>query len=141
VVGRDESGLRVDSKLQWLHTAITPLLTWYGVHATRGMEAIKELDVLPNCMGRLVHDCFAPYWNLVDKEHSLCGAQLLRELAYEGQVGGQSWAQHWWMRSRLAMRPARLAQPHLYRLPPENRASVCCTLRQGAFAGTPLELA
>jgi transposase len=93
VVGADESGLRVDSKLQWLHTAVTPLLTWYGVHAKRGMEAIKELDVLPNCTGRLVHDCFAPYWNLDDKEHSLCGAHLLRELTYEQQVSGQSWAQ------------------------------------------------
>jgi len=93
MVGADESGLRVDSKLQWLHTAVTPLLTWYGVHAKRGMEAIQELDVLAHCTGRLVHDCFAPYWNLVDKEHSLCGAHLLRELTYEQQVSGQSWAQ------------------------------------------------
>ena len=93
VVGADESGLRVDSKLQWLHAAVTPLLTWYGVHAKRGMEAILKLDVLPNCTGRLVHDCFAPYWNLVDQEHSLCGAHLLRELAYEQQLSSQSWAQ------------------------------------------------
>jgi transposase len=51
VVGSDESGLRVDGKLQWLHTALTPLLTWYGVDAKRGMEAIQELDVLPDCTG------------------------------------------------------------------------------------------
>jgi transposase len=93
VVGADESGLRVDSKLQWLHTAVTDKLTWYGVHAKRGMAAIQELDVLPHCTGRLIHDCFAPYWNLVDKKHSLCGAHLLRELSYEQQVSGHSWAQ------------------------------------------------
>jgi len=93
VVGADESGLRVDSKLQWLHTAVTDKLTWYGVHARRGMAAIQELDVLPNCAGRLIHDCFAPYWNLADKKHSLCGAHLLRELAYEQQITGHSWAQ------------------------------------------------
>jgi transposase len=93
VVGADESGLRVDSKLQWLHTEVTDKLTWYGVHAKRGMAAILELDVLPHCAGRLIHDCFAPYWNLDHKEHSLCGAHLLRELAYEQQVSGQSWAQ------------------------------------------------
>jgi transposase len=51
VVGADESGLRVDGKLQWLHTAVTPPLTWYGVHAKRGMEAIQELDVLPRLHG------------------------------------------------------------------------------------------
>ena len=51
VVGADESGLRVDSKLQWLDTAVTPLITWYGVDAKRGMEAIQELDVLPDCTG------------------------------------------------------------------------------------------
>jgi transposase len=71
------------------HTAAH--LVW--VHVKRGMEAIQELDVLPNCTGRLVHDCFAPYWNLVDKKHSLCGAHLLREFTYEQQVSGQSWAQ------------------------------------------------
>ena len=92
VVGADESGLRVDSKLQWLHTAVTDKLTWYGVHAKRGMAAIQELDVLPHCTGRLIHDCFAPYWNLADKKHSLCGAHLLRELAYEQQITGHSWA-------------------------------------------------
>jgi len=93
VVGADESGLRVDSKLQWLHTAVTDKLTWYGVHAKRGMAAIQELDVLPHCTGRLIHDCFAPYWNLAEKKHSLCGAHLLRELAYEQQITGHSWAQ------------------------------------------------
>ena len=93
VVGADESGLRVDSKLQWLHTAVTDKLTWYGVHAKRGMEAILELDVLPHCTGRLIRDCFAPYWNLAEKEHSLCGAHLLRELAYEQQLSGHNWAQ------------------------------------------------
>jgi len=120
VVGADESGLRVDSKLQWLHTAVTPLLTWYGVHTKRGMEAIKELEVLPNCTGRLVHDCFAPYWNLADKEYSLCGAHLLRELAYEQQVSGQSWAQELAATLVDALKAcdaaARLAQ-RLYRRP------------------------
>ena len=51
VVGADESGLSVDSKQQWLPTAVTPLLIWYGVHAKRGMEAIQEPDVLPNRTG------------------------------------------------------------------------------------------
>ena len=70
VVGADESGLRVDSKLQWLHTAVTPLLTWYGVHAKRGMEAIEAHGILPKHIGVLVHDCWAPYWRLDDPSRS-----------------------------------------------------------------------
>jgi len=93
VVHADESGLRVASQLQWLHTAGTPLHTWYGVHPKRGIEAIAELGILPHCTGRLVHDCLAAYWQLEDKEHSLCGAHLLRELAFEQQTGRQPWSQ------------------------------------------------
>jgi hypothetical protein len=32
VVHPDESGLRVESKLQLLHAAVTDRHTWYGVH-------------------------------------------------------------------------------------------------------------
>jgi transposase len=39
----DESGLRVENQLQWLHVASTPEVTLYHVHAKRGqlgMEAV-----------------------------------------------------------------------------------------------------
>ena len=125
VVGADESGLRVDGKLQWLHTAVTPPLTWYGVHAKRGMEAIQELDVLAHCTGRLVHDCFAPYYNLVDKEHSLCGAHLLRELAYEQQLSSQrsgSWecAPRRQTTARTVLLPYGIPWPQLSRRNPHS---------------------
>ncbi len=90
-VHADESGLRVAAKTQWLHTAVTPELTWYGVHAKRGMEAIEYHDVLTHFNGVLVHDCFAPYWKL-DCEHALCNAHLLRELTFAHESTGQVWA-------------------------------------------------
>ena len=55
VVHVDESGLRVSSRLQWLHTAVTATHTWYGVHPKRGMQAITDHGVLPNYAGTLVH--------------------------------------------------------------------------------------
>ena len=61
VVHADESGLRVNAKLQWLHTAVTTAYTWYGVHATRGMQALEELGILKGYFGTLVHNCWAPY--------------------------------------------------------------------------------
>lgn len=92
VVHVDESGLRVASSLQWLHTAVTPTHTWYGVHPKRGMQAITDHGVLPDYAGVLVHDCWAPYWSL-DCAHSLCGAHLLRELVYQKETTAQAWAQ------------------------------------------------
>jgi transposase len=90
-VHADESGLRVAAKTQWLHTAVTPELTWYGVHAKRGMEAIEYHNVLTHFNGVLVHDCFAPYWKL-NCEHALCNAHLLRELTFAHESAGQAWA-------------------------------------------------
>jgi transposase len=90
-VHADESGLRVAGKLQWLHTAVTQTLTWYGVHAKRGMDAIKEHGVLIDFKGVLVHDCLAAYW-LLDCEHALCNAHLLRELQFAHESTQQAWA-------------------------------------------------
>ena len=92
VVQVDESGLRVACRLQWLHTAVTPTHTWYGVHPRRGMQAITDHGVLPKYAGTLVHDCWAPYWSL-DCAHSLCGAHLLRELIYQKETTAQAWPQ------------------------------------------------
>src|ERR1019366_2924196 len=70
VAHADESGLRVASRLHWLHTVASDTLTWYGVHANRGMHAIIEHGILPKRVATLVHDCWKPYWQL-DCEHAL----------------------------------------------------------------------
>ncbi|WP_089159943.1 IS66 family transposase [Caballeronia sordidicola] len=88
----DESGLRVASKLHWLHVAASETHTWYGVHARRGMEAMQAHGILPKRLGVLVHDCWAPYWQL-DCIHALCNAHLLRELVYVQEATGQVWPQ------------------------------------------------
>ena len=42
VAHADESGLRVAAKLHWLHTVASETHTWYGVHAKRGMLAMRR---------------------------------------------------------------------------------------------------
>ncbi|WP_229459454.1 IS66 family transposase [Massilia cavernae] len=91
VLCADESGLRVDGKLHWMHVAATAELTWYGMHAKRGLDAIVAHGILPKRIGVLVHDCWAPYWKLDDGLHALCNAHLLRELVYAQEVTGQQW--------------------------------------------------
>ncbi len=90
VVCADESGLRVASHLHWLHTVASAKLTWYGVHAKRGMPAIKDHGILPNLLGTAVHDCWGPYWRLLC-EHGLCNAHLLRELTFQRETTRQRW--------------------------------------------------
>jgi transposase len=90
VAHADESGLRVASRLHWLHTVASDTLTWYGIHAKRGMLAIVAHGILPRRMATLVHDCWGPYWQL-DCEHALCNAHLLRELTFLHETTRQSW--------------------------------------------------
>jgi transposase len=93
VLGADETGLRVDGRLHWLHTARTDELTLLTVSERRGVEGMREAAVLPALRPGtvLVHDCWAPYREF-DVTHALCGAHLLRELTAAADVDGQGWA-------------------------------------------------
>lgn len=91
IVHPDETGLRVASRLHWLHVVSTPRLTWYGVHPKRGSDAIHAFGLLPAFRGRLIHDCWRPYFGLACA-HGLCNAHLLRELTFLHEQLGQAWA-------------------------------------------------
>ena len=91
VVHVDESGLRVEASLHWLHVASTPELTFYGVHHKRGKEAMDALGVLPGCHAWLMHDFWKPYFKC-DALHALCNQHLLRELKFLSEEHKQEWA-------------------------------------------------
>lgn len=80
-VNSDESGVRCQGRLHWLHVASTSLFTYLFVHPKRGKQAIEsEASVLKRFFGWLVHDCWSSYFNLTHLKHAVCGAHLLREL-------------------------------------------------------------
>jgi transposase len=91
VAHADESGLRVNNKLHWLHVISTKLATWYGVHAKRGREAMASFGILPAYQGTLIHDCLPSYLDLRCK-HGLCNGHILRELTFVYEELHQAWA-------------------------------------------------
>lgn len=80
VVGFDETGLRVQGKLHWVHCARTDKYTLVGCHPKRGTAGIDNLGVLGRLRGVAVHDAWAPYDTYPDVQHQLCCAHALREL-------------------------------------------------------------
>ncbi len=92
VAQADESGLRVNKQLHWLHVLCTTSLVWMRRHAKRGLQAFEELGLLRVFFGVLVHDGWKPYQGLPCK-HALCNAHHLRELIFLAEEMGQGWAQ------------------------------------------------
>ena len=64
---------------EWLHCASNTSLTVFFAHTKRGIEAMREMGILPFYKGVLCHDHWKPYYRY-DCIHALCNAHHLREL-------------------------------------------------------------
>jgi len=87
----DESGMRVNGTLNWLHVAATGTAVHYTAHPKRGSAAMDAAGVLPGFQGIAVHDHWKPYRVYTRCSHALCNAHHLRELNYCEELTG-----HWW---------------------------------------------
>ena len=91
VVHFDETGMRVEGKTQWLHTASTPEVTLQHIHAKRG-KSHGCGEILPSFSGIAMHDGWKPYDMFTDCRHVLCNAHLLRDLQGIIDSTGEKWA-------------------------------------------------
>ena len=88
----DETGVRVEGKLHWLHVASNDRYTHLFIHPKRGKDALlSEQSIFGACLNWTVHDCWKSYFTVGEGRHALCGAHLLRELAALIE-GGSVWA-------------------------------------------------
>ena len=78
----DETGVRVDKKLHWVHVLCNKSYTLLKLHAKRGWKGMEDIGYILHFHGILVHDCWASYWKHPGKiTHAVCCAHLLRELS------------------------------------------------------------
>jgi transposase len=92
VAHADETGLRVEAHLQWVHAVSTTDLTLYHLDAERGTGAMDAMGVIEHLRGVLVHDGWSSYRTYENLIHGLCNAHHLRELDAAGSADGQGWA-------------------------------------------------
>ncbi|WP_251955367.1 IS66 family transposase [Nostoc commune] len=65
----------------------TKTQTWYRVSPQR-----KDIEVLADIKGVVVHDHWKPYYQLLDVNHALCNAHHLRELKAIDEIEQEPWA-------------------------------------------------
>src|SRR5947209_6713792 len=92
VLGTDETGIRVQGVLQWVHVARTDKLTHYALHRKRGKAATDAIGILPHFHGTMEHDGYSSYPQYTQCAHALCNAHPLRELRFFHEHDKQQWA-------------------------------------------------
>lgn len=88
----DETGMRCEKRLRWVHVASSQLATLYTIHAKRGKEAMNEAGILPLFQGTGIHDHWFPYFAYEQMTHGLCNAHHLRELTFIHEQEKEDWA-------------------------------------------------
>lgn len=93
VVGADETGVKINGKLNWMWVWQTKDLTYIHSDKSRGKLAIdKQFEQgLPNSI--LITDRHSSYFNMNVAGHQICLAHILRELIYLTELDkDQSWS-------------------------------------------------
>lgn len=93
VLNFDETGMRCEKKLHWVHLASSKEATFYMMHTKRGQKAMDAAGILPHFRGTAVHDHWYPYFVYDQAKHGLCNAHHLRELTFIYEHQKEDWAQ------------------------------------------------
>jgi len=92
VLHLDETGVRCEKKLHWIHVTSSESATFFGLHTKRGREAVDDIGILPKYRGSIVHDHWHCYFSYQQVKHGLCNVHHLRELKYVYEQEKSAWA-------------------------------------------------
>ena len=91
VLNKDETGIRINNKLCWLHVLSNKTHTLYFTDEKRGTEADKKIGILPVYSGTLVHDHLKGLYSF-NCTHAECNAHILRYLKSAAENKKRDWA-------------------------------------------------
>ncbi len=91
VMHSDETGFYFAGNRNWLHVTTTKNYTYYYAHEKRGTYAMKDMGVLPDYAGTLMHDYWKSYLDYKCK-HVFCHAHHLRDLTFCHEQEKSQWA-------------------------------------------------
>lgn len=107
VLHLDETGVRCEKKLHWIHVVSSESATFFGIHKKRGGQAIEDHGLLPKFKGKVVHDHWFPYFAYSQVKHGLCNVHHLRELKYVHEQEKAAWAEEM---SQLLLKAKKIAE-------------------------------
>ena len=91
ILHKDETGIRVNKTLNWLHVLSSNTHTLYCSHKKRGNDADKEMSILPAYSGVLMHDHIRGLYDFTCT-HAECNAHILRYLKAAVESKKRRWA-------------------------------------------------
>lgn len=92
VLGADETGCRVNGKLNWIQVFSNSEYTLFGFNKKRGDLSADGMDILDLFTGVLVHDHFKAYYGYTLMTHAECNAHILRYLQAVIEIMKHPWA-------------------------------------------------
>ena len=92
VLGADETGCRVNGKLNWIQVFSNSQYTLFGFNKKRGNLYADDMDILDLFTGILVHDHFKSYYGYTLMTHAECNAHILRYLQAVIEIMKHPWA-------------------------------------------------
>jgi transposase len=92
VIGVDETGCRVNGKLNWIQVFCNEEFAFFGLNTKRG-DIDDNFGILTYFMGILVHDHLSSYYRYATLSHAECNEHILRALK-----GLTELFQHDWLR-------------------------------------------
>lgn len=92
VLGADETGCRVNGRLNWIQVFSNSEYTLFGLNKKRGDLYADDMDILELFTGVLVHDHFKTYYGYKLMTHAECNVHILRYLRAVIEIMNHPWA-------------------------------------------------